>query len=219
VRNPAYEDDDFPFFFVRENPADWPNWPALNDAEIVAIRAALHRVSIIRIINSNDAEDLVQDTLLTMIAKNPSSELEKGPLVWSMGILRKKVGNYYRRIRRYVPIEEPETPDFDGIRQSIRCDSPEAAFFHAELKQIVAESLENLPSDQRKAMELVISGLDSGEVAKELQPERYQSVITRIHRGRQKIAQDLARYGYAPGKPNKQNSYKRRSGRKRGTAA
>ena len=216
MRNAAYEDDNSQFLFVRENPADWPNWPnlpTLNDEEIVAIRAALHKVSIIRILNSNDAEDLVQDTLLTMIAKNPNSNLEKGPLVWSMGILRKKVGNYYRRIRRYIPIEEPEIPNFDGIRQSMRCDSPEAKFFHAELKQIVAESLENLPSDQRKAMELVISGLDSGEVAKELQPERYQSVITRIHRGRQKMAQDLARYGYAPGKPHKQNSYKRRSGR------
>jgi RNA polymerase sigma factor (sigma-70 family) len=214
VRNASYEDDAFPHFFVKENSA---GWTLGNDEGIIEIRSALHKVSIIRILNSNDAEDLVQDTLLTMISKNPNSDLEKGPLVWSMGILRKKVGNYYRRLRRYVPITEPEILNVDIIQQSLRCDSPEALLSHRELSQIVAESLESLPSDQRKVMELVISGLDSGEVAKELRPERYQSVITQIHRGRQKIAKDLAKFGYGPSTPrsNSQHPRKRRPRRKK----
>ncbi len=161
--------------------------------EFAAIRAVLKRLTAIRI-NSNDAEDLVQDTLLTMISKRPGEALEKGPLVWSLGILRKKVGNYYRKAQRYSSLGE----DDSSVRQWRNALSPEARIFHEELQAIVDEVLSQLPPAQRKALELMIEGFNAGEIVKELHPERYQTVINQLYRGRKKLVKELAKYGYAP---------------------
>jgi len=167
--------------------------------EISEIRSVLQKLTSIRILNPTDAEDLVQETLLTMLTKYPGSELEKGLLVWSMGILRKKVGNYYRKIQRYAPFGDQEPRSHQSIREFMMTASPEAMLFHNELQGIINETLRQLPSAQREAIELLISGLDSGEVVKQLHPEPYQNVINRIYRGRKRLARELAKYGYGPG--------------------
>lgn len=169
-----------------------------SDDEIATIRVALRRLTATRIPNRNDVEDLVQDTLLTMIKKRPGCELQKGPLVWSMGILRRKVGNYYRKSQRLSLLVEKDGRNRELANQSAPAASPEVALFHEELESIVRESLEQLPSGQRQAMELVLAGFDSGEIVKRLHPERYQNVINRIHRGRKRLALELAKYGYGP---------------------
>ncbi len=168
------------------------------DDEITAIRAVLQRLTAIRIMNPNDAEDLVQDTLLTMIMKHPGKELQKSNLVWSMGILRKKVGNYYRRTQRNASLGAKETSTEQRIRQSLITYSPETKVFHEELQNIIYQTLPQLPSAQRKAMELLLAGLEPAEIVKRLHPERYQNVINRLHRGRKKLAKELAKYGYGP---------------------
>jgi RNA polymerase sigma factor (sigma-70 family) len=168
------------------------------DEEIAAIRLVLQRLTALRITDSNDAEDLVQDTLLTMITKHPVGGLEKGPLIWSMGILRKKVGNYYRKAQRYSSLCEREVRTRQRIQQSKLSCSPEVKMIHEELQAIVGETLAQLPPSQREAMELLIAGLDPGEIVARLHPERYQNVINRIHRARKKLAKELAKYGYGP---------------------
>jgi RNA polymerase sigma factor (sigma-70 family) len=168
------------------------------DEEIAAIRIVLQRLTASRVMNVNDAEDLVQDTLLTMIAKHPEIELEKGPLVWSMGILRKKVGNYYRKVQRFASWSTEQSCARQCAQQSTLTYSPEVKVFHEELQGIVDETLEQLPWSQRQAMELLIAGHDPGEIVKQLRPERYQNVINRLHRGRLKLAKELAKHGYGP---------------------
>jgi len=169
----------------------------LADEEIAAIRAVLQKLTTTRIINPTDAEDLVQDTLLTLITKHPV-ELEKGLLVWSLGVLRKKVGNYYRKTHRFTCFSEQEKSTLQSIREFAAEASPEARLFHDELRRLVDQTLEQLPPSQRKAIELLIAGFDSGEIAELLVPERYQNVINHIHRGRKKLAKELAKYGYGP---------------------
>lgn len=166
--------------------------------EITAIRVVLQRLTAIRIMNSTDAEDLVQDTLLTMITKCPANELEKGLLVWSMGILRKKVGNYYRKAQRSAWLKGQEAYAQQRIRQSRLAASPEKKVVHEEMKAIIERILAELPPPQRAAMELLVAGLDAGEIAKQLHPERYQNVINHLYRGRRKMARELAKYGYGP---------------------
>lgn len=197
--NPAY----FPIacgnFFVSESTAQsrYENlrrryeW---TDHELAAIRAVLQKLTSARILNPNDAEDLVQDTLLTMILKHPGKKLEKGNLVWGMGILRKKVGNYYRRTQRNVSLGAMETCS----QPPTMSFSPEAKVFHEELQEIIQRALPQLPSSQREAMELLIAGFEPGEIVRRLHPERYQNVINRLHRGRKKLAKELARHGYGP---------------------
>jgi DNA-directed RNA polymerase specialized sigma24 family protein len=133
-----------------------------------------------------------------MLTKYPVGELEKGLLVWSMGILRKKVGNYYRKAQRFASFSEQESCTQQAIREFMATASPEAKLFYEELQRIITETLAQLPSPQRQALELLIAGLDSGEIVKQLHPEPYQNVINRIYRGRQKLAKELAKYGYGP---------------------
>jgi len=207
-------------FFVSENSVPLENYASGPDPlewteeEIAAVRAVLHKLTAIRVFNATDAEDLVQETLLTMLTKRPGGELEKGLLVWSMGILRKKVGNYYRKTQRLAPFGERELLSPQAIREFMETSSPEATVFHQELQEILAESLAQLPAPQRQAIELLISGLNPGEIVRQLHPESYQNVINRIYRGRKKLAKELAKYGYGPDARAGMRQMKRCNGRR-----
>jgi RNA polymerase sigma-70 factor, ECF subfamily len=178
-----------------EETQDLQEWP---EEEVKTIRLALQKLSALRIINTNDAEDIVQDTLLTMVIKRPHIRLQKGYLLWSMGILRNKVGNYYRKNQRRMSHEHPVDPLQQQFPEEFLSPSPEGTMVLAELQEIVQDTLSQLPDPQRQVMELLLTGLDPGEIVRRLSPERYKSIITRIHRGRKKLAQELAKYGYGP---------------------
>jgi len=203
VRTPAYSRFEFESLFISESspsgayepepiPAEW------SDNEIAAIRTALQRLTALRVRNSMDAEDLVQDTLLTMIAKCPECELEKGLLAWSLGILRRKVGNYYRKTQRYAWIGEQKPAVRQWRRNEIPEACPERQAAYKELSALVEQTLVRLPSSQREPMELLIAGYGAGEIAQRLHPERYQNVINYLYRGRKRLARELARHGYGP---------------------
>jgi RNA polymerase sigma factor (sigma-70 family) len=200
--NPAYFQPEYPYAISEssrlEKYATVPKTLEWTEEKIAAIRAVLHKLSTIRVLNPTDAEDLVQDTLLTMLTKYPRNEIEKGLLIWSMGILRKKVGNYYRKVHRFTSFGEQESSTQQSIREFTAGASPEAKLFHEELQDIVHRTLARFPSAQRQAIELLLAGLDSGEIVRHLHPERYQNVINHIFRGRQKLAKELAKYGYGP---------------------
>jgi RNA polymerase sigma factor (sigma-70 family) len=216
VCNPAYIAQEYePFFVAEKSPLkkfDKPGRLEWGEDEISAIRVVLQKLAVLRIFNADDVEDLVQDTLLTLVAKPPASELEKGLLVWSLGIMRNKVGNYYRKSNRYKSLDEFITGDMQWTHQSMFFPSPEANASDTELRAIVREKVAELPASQREVMELLISGLESGEIVSQLHPERYQNVINRLYRGRKKLAKELARYGYGPGP---MTGMKRASGKRR----
>lgn len=191
---PAYISENLPLEeYGRPGHSKW------TDREISEIREVLQKLTAIRILNPTDAEDLVQDTLLTLITKYPGCELEKGLLVWSMGILRKKVGNYYRKMQRLYIIGEREFGVREPFRAGGKLESPEARLSHRELEDLIHKMTAQFPSAQRCAIELLLAGLDSGEIVEQLHPERYQNVINHIYRGRKKLAKELAKYGYGPG--------------------
>ncbi len=198
--NPAYIIQEYERLFVAENsPVEniekqrRQEWA---EEEIAAIRAALRKLAVIRI-NYDDVEDLVQDTLLTMVAKPPSCDLGKGLLVWSFGILRNKVGNYYRKSNRHTSLDRIESSAEQPTQQH-PSSSPEAKLSNTELRTIIREKVAEMPPCQRKVMELLVAGLDSSEIVSQLHPEPYQNVINHLYRGRKKLAKELARYGYGP---------------------
>ena len=174
--------------------ADW------TDAEIARIRDVLRRLTIRRIRNDHDAEDLVQETLLTMTRKLPGTELQKGLLVWALGILRRKIGNYYKTARKASGVE----PDGIACQESGCCGSmtgaQESKLYYKELRAIVDSLLQSMPKQERRAIGLLLRGLRTQEIAAEMSPERYQSVANHLHRGRRKVKRALARYGYLPPK-------------------
>jgi RNA polymerase sigma factor (sigma-70 family) len=162
------------------------------DQELAHIRVVLRKLTSQRVGNPEDAEDLVQETLLTMVRKAPEIDIEKGMLIWAMGILRKKVGNYYRRAQRLNL--------FDAEIKHAGCTplvpSPESSLHHTELRAIIDDLLSKLSLPERMAIDLYLAGRQTSEIVTLLHPERYQNVVNRLHRGRKKLARELARHGY-----------------------
>ncbi len=128
-------------------------------------------------------------------------------------MFRRKVGNYYRRARRTTSLEEWESGR--GRPPRAAGTSPETSLLHDEVQSIVDETLARLPASQRQAMEMLISGLDPGEIVDRLDPERYQNVINRLHRGRRRLAAELARYGLGPDGRTGLRKMKRSLGKRR----
>ena len=189
--------------FIRESlPAQGcpPQFSAdeWSDDAVARIRIVFQRIISLRVLNEDDAEDIVQETLLTMALKHPEAHPEKGLLIWGMGILRNKVGNYYRKIRRDMPVSQHAASVENIIYPASAWHSPETKMQHAELCSLIDTALAKFDPKEREAMDLLLAGLPAGEIADELHPERYQTVINWLHRGRKKLAKKLTRYGYRP---------------------
>lgn len=177
---------------TRSSLAGLSEWPA---EELARIRMVFRKLTALRIDNPEDAEDLVQETLLTMTEKCPEIELEKGLLVWGMGILRKKVGNYYRREQRHSALRR-EFPSDVMLYLTRSPPAAESTMHFRELRALVDAILEKFPTRERAVMELLVSGLPINEIAGALHPERYQNIVNRVHRGRKRLHKELAKYGY-----------------------
>jgi RNA polymerase sigma factor (sigma-70 family) len=200
---PYFVSPELEAIFVRETASiaryDSSTAPKLQDCsdkELASIRLVLRKLTALRIQNEQDAEDLVQETLLTMTAKYPECDLKKGLLIWSMGILRKKVGNYYRKARRYTTLENRPLEAERGWRRDWTLHSPESRLRHAELRMLIEHIVAEFPLPERRALELCLAGLETHEIAQRLQPERYQNVLNRLFRGRRRLARELSKYGY-----------------------
>jgi RNA polymerase sigma factor (sigma-70 family) len=175
-------------------PKDWSN------EDFLRIRSILRRLTALRIQNADDAEDLVQETLLTVAAKCPTRELQKGILVWSMGVLRKKVGNYYRKARHpAISPEERSRRRLIDPRTALDL-SPESDLRHVELRALIHKILAGLPTREQCALRMMLAGMPAHEIAQNMAPESYQNVLNHLYRGRKKLAEQLAKYGY-PSRP------------------
>jgi RNA polymerase sigma factor (sigma-70 family) len=181
---------------TTDAPPSLPERKPWTDEELSHIRRELRKLTALRVLNATDAEDIVQDTLLTLIHSCPEKDLEKGPLAWSAGILRNKIGNYYRRGRYRASCDEREAKLQQGLFQTVSTVSPEGELMRGELKNVIAGAVERLPQAQKTAMKMLIAGLKPGEIAEKMSPERYQTVINHLHRGRKKLAQELTRHGF-----------------------
>ena len=173
-----------------------PEYRPWTNEELSRIRRELRRLATLRVQNAADAEDIVQDTLVTLINSCPWECLEKGPLAWSMGILRNKIGNYYRKGRFRAKYEAGETELQQNMFKIKTTLSPEKDLLHGELRHVIAGAIERLPGAQKTAMKMLIAGLSPGEIAVKMSPERYQAVINHLHRGRKKLAQELMQHGF-----------------------
>jgi len=177
-------------------PLSTPELHGWTNEELSRIRRELRKVISLRVPNAADAEDIVQDTLLTLIHSCPRECLEKDPLAWSAGVLRNKIGNYYRKGRYRAKLETGETELEQGWSQSGTAVSPERDLLQEELRNVIAGAVERLPRAQKTAIKMLIAGLKPGEIAVKMSPERYQTVINHLHRGRKNLAKELTRHGF-----------------------
>jgi RNA polymerase sigma factor (sigma-70 family) len=175
---------------AREAPCNF------REGELENVRLALSRLSHVRVRNREDAEDIVQETLMTLARKAPKTSLEKNLQAFGIGILRNKVGNYYRKCRRENESQVfPDRSWSSGIKASLTC-TPEALLIHKEFRHLAENLLAEFPKTERIALEYYFAGFKTGEIALRMQPERYQNVLNRLHRGKKRLAGKLRKLGY-----------------------
>ena len=147
--------------------------------------------------NRADAEDLVQDTLIRAYKAIERFD-GRHPRAWLLTILRNTHINRNRR-RRPELLRDPDT-QLDRLAQSPEQD--EAArpdrFVDLEFDADVEDALASLSEPFAEIIELVdIDGLAYAEAA-EVLGIPVGTVMSRLHRARKKIREQLRRTGVAP---------------------
>jgi RNA polymerase sigma-70 factor, ECF subfamily len=147
--------------------------------------------------NTADAEDLVQETMLR--AYRAIGRFDgRHPRAWLLTILRNCNINRQRRRR-------PElVRDADAADRLLESQTPHTSAEDVVIGEIfdatVLSALDHLPTRFRRVVELVdIDGLSYQEAA-DLLGVPIGTVMSRLHRARQRIRSRLAAAGLVPGK-------------------
>ncbi len=147
--------------------------------------------------NRADAEDLVQDTLIRAYRAIDRFD-GRYPRAWLLTILRNTHINRNRR-RRPELLRDPDV-QLERLAQSPTDDDairPDR-FVDLEFDVEVERALDSLTSPFRDVVDLVdIDGLSYAEAAGALGIP-LGTVMSRLHRGRKKIREQLRRAGVAP---------------------
>ncbi len=157
----------------------------------------LHNYALRMTANSDDANDLVQETYLK--AYRFWDKYEKGTNIraWLFRIMKNSYINRYRK-----ETKEPETVDYNEIQNfynSIRYESSDPndlqeKIFGGLLEDDVARAMEALPEDFRTVVILCdIEGLSYEEIA-EFVDCPIGTVRSRLHRGRKMLRANLFDY-------------------------
>jgi RNA polymerase sigma-70 factor (ECF subfamily) len=144
--------------------------------------------------SEQDAEDLVQDTLLRAYR---SIEHFDGEHVraWLFTIMRNAQRN---RVRRRRPELLEDADSAETMAGADGTASPEEIAQARAFDEAVAQALAALPAKMAQVLELVdIDGLSGPEAAAALGVP-VGTVVSRLHRARRKIRDRLEKLGYAP---------------------
>ena len=149
--------------------------------------------------NSEDAEDLVQETYLKAYKYYDKFEEGTNLKAWLFKILKNTFINNYRKRKL-----EPRSVDFaeieDSFERIVRRDNaenagdPEAEYFHGVLDDDVKRALDSLPYDYR--MVVILADLEDfsyKEIA-EILDCPVGTVMSRLYRGRKLLEKALLRY-------------------------
>lgn len=147
--------------------------------------------------NAADAEDLVQDTMLRAYRAIERFD-GRHPRAWLLTILRNTHINRNRR-RRPELLRDPDV-QLDRAEQTVEADwsmRPDR-FVDLEFDHEVEAALASLPPAFGAVVELVdLDGLSYAEAA-EVLAVPVGTVMSRLHRGRRRMREQLRRSGAAP---------------------
>lgn len=147
--------------------------------------------------NSHDAEDLVQETLLSAYRAIDRFDGQH-PRAWLLTILRNAEAKRHRKRRPFLLREGEEPAATVGYDFSSAARSPEQLVVGEQFDAVVAASLRSLPQHQRQVVELVdLDGLSYAEAA-EVIGVPVGTVMSRLHRARSRIRRRLVAAGLAP---------------------
>lgn len=141
-----------------------------------------------------EAEDLVQDALIRAYRSIDTFD-GRHPRAWLLTIVRNTNINRHRR-RRPVLLDDPDALEASG--HGPVTESVEDTYVDQTFDAAVVTSIQGLSDDGRRVIELVdLAGLTYAEAADELEVP-IGTVMSRLHRARRQVREDLHHSGLAP---------------------
>jgi|SRR5215469_8289935 len=159
---------------------------------------ALYTMAVRLARNSQDAGDLVQETILRAYRFFDRFELGTNCRAWLLTILFNNFRNGYRRSAREQPAGSPEEFERKIEAESLRLDAPnlnpEAALAESRMEREVEAALDALPAEFREALLLVdVQELSYQEISQVLNIP-IGTVKSRVSRGRSLLREALTAY-------------------------
>src|SRR5256884_1527315 len=176
------------------------------EAGVIAQLDSLYRTALRLTHNQQEAEDLVQETMLKAFRFSKSYQPGTNLRAWLFRILNTSAINRYRKQATHpTPAALPEGEDFylynrirDLSGQELNQGADEEVLNHY-LDEDVYEALNNLPPNFRMAIILAdIEGLSYKEIAEALQIP-IGTVMSRISRARRQLQKSLWQYAQQRG--------------------
>ena len=167
------------------------------DEEIIPHMDALYNFALRLTTDPNDAEDLVQDTIVKAYRFFSSYEKGTNAKAWMFRILKNSFINNYRKTSK-----KPSQVDYDEVSsyyESIRAERTETSdleslMFREMMDDDLSEALTRLPEDFRTVVLLCdVDGYTYEEIANMLDVP-IGTIRSRLHRGRNLLKTELIEY-------------------------
>ena len=178
---------------MTENPAE--NW-------LQKYGDKLYRFARMRVRDPQQAEDLVQTTLLDGLKGLDNFQGRSSESTWLVGILKHKILDLYRTQGRMVPVEDEALQAAAGTGQGsgpgmaaggASWASPEKNLQNQEFMGALRGCLDGLPEKQRIAFALrELDGLETDEICKQIDVSPTHLWVI-LHRARMKLRGCLGR--------------------------
>ena len=155
--------------------ADW-----LEDPEYMAeLRKSLMNIAVGKMPRVSDAEEVVQRTLQALIESSGRVRLQTTPLQYAIGILRNKVRDYYRALRK---------PHVEELDENLRVsESPEDYVNVEELREAIRRSIVSMSEECRRIFAHLYLGRTVSEIQERLNTPSIDALKMRISRCRQEL--------------------------------
>ncbi|MEX0943789.1 MAG: RNA polymerase sigma factor [Pseudomonadales bacterium] len=133
----------------------------------------LYRFALTRLESDEQAaKDVVQATLMNAVRAMSSYRGEAAMFTWLCQICRNEINGHFRRLARSVPVVPQDDDAIRPILESLEtadADSPEAGYQGLQLRRLIQEVLDFLPSNYGQALEWkYIEGVSVTEIAQRL---------------------------------------------------
>lgn len=173
-----------------------------------AIRNYLLKYAQHRLQDADYAEDVVQETLLTACRSGHTFAGQSAEKTWLVGVLKHKIGDYLRRVRReravFAPEPEPVTEEADALSRETyslppaEWNDPWRALVCKDFQMVLAQGLNTLPVRQAQVFWWrEVEGLSTEEICAHLEISA-TNVLVSLYRARLRLRAYLERHWFGP---------------------